>query len=280
MRYHRPGAAAVIVLLLSCSIMVVGGDATTTNGSKSITTRSEALRELGLFRSTTTSADTPVITAAEIKAAYRQRSLETHPDKPGGSASAFVRVSQAYEFLLSTTSGSGTVGGGCPTSSSSSWSEDEEQRMRQAMDLFLREFQDLLENTDQVVDRFVDQIFTTTNTGGGDSGRTNKTTGDPQQPEELSFWTRQAKWLTKFVARRLVHLFQRFILEADHLQISINGQTLSVDEVHKIREILQKNQQQRGKQQQLKDPTLSSSSNIQPPASCKSSTQNSNKEDL
>lgn len=148
------------------------------------------------------------------------------------------------------------------------------------MDLFMREFQDLLENTDQVVDRFVDQLFTTINTGGGGT-RTTTTTGvavpPQQQQQELSFWTRQAKWLTKLVARRFVHLFQRFILEeADHLQISIHGQTLSVDEMHRIREILLQNQQQ----QQLKAPTSSSSSaNIQPPASSKGSTQ-TNKEDL
>ncbi|HEY6878428.1 MAG TPA: J domain-containing protein [Polyangiales bacterium] len=40
----------------------------------------------------------PGATLAELKRAYRQRALETHPDQ-GGNAEAFQRVQRAYEKL-------------------------------------------------------------------------------------------------------------------------------------------------------------------------------------
>lgn len=52
---------------------------------------------LGLYRSLGIS---PTATAAEIAAAFRKRSKETHPDTSGReSAEEFVQVSAAYEVL-------------------------------------------------------------------------------------------------------------------------------------------------------------------------------------
>lgn len=65
-------------------------------------TRLEALKELQL----PTSFD-----EKQLKAAYRARSLATHPDK-GGSAAAFLRVSEAYELLK--LGGAGGAGAGGP----------------------------------------------------------------------------------------------------------------------------------------------------------------------
>ena len=53
-------------------------------------TLSEAYHVLGL------AADA---TPAEVKAAYRRRVTEAHPDQ-GGSAAEFIKVRAAYEILL------------------------------------------------------------------------------------------------------------------------------------------------------------------------------------
>ena len=36
----------------------------------------------------------------DIKQAFRQKALETHPDKPGGDAEEFRKVREAYECLI------------------------------------------------------------------------------------------------------------------------------------------------------------------------------------
>ena len=62
---------------------------------QSLTWRQQQLRQahqsLGLGR---------FASEAEIKAAYRKRLLESHPDKPGGSDTDFVVVKQAYDTLI------------------------------------------------------------------------------------------------------------------------------------------------------------------------------------
>lgn len=50
----------------------------------------EALHEFGL---------TPGFTKQQLKKAYRKRSFETHPDKPGGSHEAQTRVQKAHALL-------------------------------------------------------------------------------------------------------------------------------------------------------------------------------------
>ena len=53
----------------------------------------DALRTLGLN-------DDADPTPRAVRAAYLQRSLETHPDRAGGSAVAFRRVQAAYSYLM------------------------------------------------------------------------------------------------------------------------------------------------------------------------------------
>lgn len=42
----------------------------------------------------------PGATQAEIKAAYRKLALKCHPDRPGGSAASFKRLTLAYEDAM------------------------------------------------------------------------------------------------------------------------------------------------------------------------------------
>lgn len=41
----------------------------------------------------------PSATADQVRAAYRAKAKQVHPDRPGGSAAGFVAVRQAYEVL-------------------------------------------------------------------------------------------------------------------------------------------------------------------------------------
>lgn len=76
-----------------------------------VPTRDEALRELRLPRE---------FSDKELKSAHRRRSLETHPDKAGGSHEQFMRVSEAYQALSSSSSrkDSGSSSGGRKKNSS------------------------------------------------------------------------------------------------------------------------------------------------------------------
>ena len=38
---------------------------------------------------------------SEIKQAYREKILETHPDKVGGDGSEFIKIQEAYQCLIS-----------------------------------------------------------------------------------------------------------------------------------------------------------------------------------
>jgi len=40
-----------------------------------------------------------------VRAAYRERVKDAHPDTPGGSAEEFIRVREAYEYLRERLSG-------------------------------------------------------------------------------------------------------------------------------------------------------------------------------
>jgi curved DNA-binding protein CbpA len=54
---------------------------------------------LGLScHSTSSQINQPTLT--DIKTAYRQRALQTHPDRPGGNETAFQQVARAYRTLL------------------------------------------------------------------------------------------------------------------------------------------------------------------------------------
>jgi DnaJ domain len=127
------------LLMCQCGVIVVV--------SATSITRREALRELGLF---------PNPTGPEVKAAYRKRSLATHPDKPGGSSAAFVRVSQAYEMISTSLGSNSATSVDAGPTTNWWWPPDdkyydddnrrmeEEERLRYAEEIFLREFQDLL----------------------------------------------------------------------------------------------------------------------------------------
>lgn len=52
----------------------------------------QAYQDLGL-------ADDVVLTKKVLKDAYRKMSLLTHPDKPGGSDDAFIKMQMAYQLL-------------------------------------------------------------------------------------------------------------------------------------------------------------------------------------
>jgi DnaJ domain len=237
----------VCLLMCNCGVVVVV--------SGSTMTRREALRELGLF---------PNPTGSELKAAYRKRSLATHPDKPGGSSDAFVRVSQAYDILLTSLGSNSATNDDAGPTTTNWWQSDqnydddtkrmEEELLRYAEEIFISEFQDLLENTDQRADHFVDMLF--------DQVFRNATTTTDDDvaaaAAELSFTARQVKRFAKFVARHLMNKFKQFILEADNLEIHINGHTLSMSDYQKIQEIMQKHRDHRQHPNDTTDPSSSS----------------------
>lgn len=174
-------------------------------------TRSEAMRELGLSRNNR-------FTPKELKAAYRKRSLETHPDK-GGSADEFVKVAEAYEELL--VSGGGEGGGGAAgerkfrhrRAGGGGMSEEEmADQMKRAEDMFFDMFDDLFD--EDTVGDAVDNLFAQFS-GGGKQG----------------YGMKMVKAFVKWVAPKLMKL-----LENEGTTISINGQSMSGPEFKEWRE--------------------------------------------
>jgi len=60
----------------------------------------ELQRNLGILGITIDSSE-PLPSADVVRAAYRRRALQAHPDKPGGSKVAFQELQNAYEAVLS-----------------------------------------------------------------------------------------------------------------------------------------------------------------------------------
>jgi len=162
-------------------------------------TPSQARRELGL------SGDSSFIDPAELKAAYRRRSLETHPDKAGGSNEAFVRVSEAYQVLSSESSGSSS---GFADNKFSNDNMDDAERLRRAEDLFFEMFGDLFDN--DRVGAAIDAFF---------------------KDVEATFWIRVLKKGLKWTLPKLVQL-----LEGDNTIINLNGVTMTGKEFKELRQ--------------------------------------------
>ena len=187
--------------------------------------RQEALRELGL------SDGSP--DAAAIKAAYRKRSLATHPDK-GGSSEEFVRVAQAYEVLTSPDGGASS-GGAQHSSSQGGRPMTPEEQMKFAEDLFFQQFADFLENSDSTADKAVEWLFKQFFEKPPDNTGKSKETKSVELPFQLRLLKRVMKW----TARHAFNAVKSFA-ESDTAQININGQTLTGADLKKLRELLRR----------------------------------------
>ena len=177
-------------------LLVCAGDA--------LMSRSDALRELRLKGS---------FGSKQLKTAYRQRSLETHPDK-GGSADAFLRVSEAYETLA------GSDGGSRPSPRRQSTRdmnpEDQQEAMRRAeemLDKVMDELGDILSDPAKM-DEWVDHFL-------GPSGKN------------------PLKWLLKRTVKAGAHAVVG-LLESDSATITVNGKVMSGGEFKAWRELRQK----------------------------------------
>ena len=169
-------------------------------------TRSEALRELGLNTG---------FSEKELKSAYRKKSFETHPDK-GGSNEDFIRVAEAFDVLSNNSS----------SSSSKPFARDasDEERMRQAEEMFMSFFDEFFENPDSMIDGFIDKVF-----GGA---------------KEMSMFAKMIKPVVKTFAKRIVSGFSN-LLESDNVQITVNGQQMSGAEFKAWKEKMKARRQER-----------------------------------
>jgi len=176
------------------------------SSAQHLLTRIQARRELGL-------EPLDEITTAQLKAAYRKRSLETHPDKAGGSNEAFVRVSEAYQVLSASTDDEKdeNTAGGTQFNRRSDANDDgmsDAERLRQAEDMFFDMFGDLFDK--DTVGATIDDWF-----------RNVKPT----------VWIRMLKFVLKVLVPKLASL-----LESDAATLHINGVTLTGKEFGEMRE--------------------------------------------
>ena len=212
-------------------------------------TRREALRELGLSSSSASEA--------EIKKAYRKRSLETHPDK-GGSNEEFVRVAEAYQLL--------TGGGFCGSRSGDGASDgggfdmSDDEKLKMANDMFFEMFDEFLTDTDAAADKVVDWIWdffenvefekTTVNgktqytykQGGSGGNNEKKSSDNSNKPKKDGMFKSFVRWCT----RKGIKIAQTF-LEGDNMELTINGQKMTGADFKKFREQAQQRVQQRKK---------------------------------
>ncbi len=152
----------------------------------------------------------------ELKAAYRARSLETHPDK-GGTAEAFLRVSQAYETLQSRQGGrhGGSHGGEQPSMS-------QEEAMKRAEEMLSKVLDELLGQAAGLnVDNIVDSIFKPSDGAG-------------------------SKLMGSFVksGMRMAGRWMMNAVEDGSVSVTVNGQRFNGEEVknwaHQLRERVEK----------------------------------------
>ena len=167
-------------------------------------TRSEARKELGLSSRSSKSSEKDI-----IKAAYRKRSLETHPDK-GGNSEDFIRVAQAYEVL---TTKNNNKDGGMGSGDSSSDGEtststmSKEEQLQWAEDQFFKLFDDVMDEPGAAADAVVDWLFP----------KDDKTTHT-----NSSWATRQTQAMTKWFIRKAMKWIQS-LLESENTTIQMEG---------------------------------------------------------
>jgi hypothetical protein len=176
-------------------------------------TRTDAQRELRLRGGGHTDR--------QLKAAYRKRSLETHPDK-GGSTQDFLRVAEAYEVLSG-----GPAGGQRHEKTAAPTEEELMQRAEDMMDEVLEQFVDGFE---QNLDGIVDQLF-----GGG----------DPSPGLVTSGLRRAAKWGAHWFADSALDRVDFSELEIDFGSHKVTGRD-AADAWREWRETRRKRRAARG----------------------------------
>lgn len=173
-------------------------------------TRREALKVLGLPQQ---------FDEKQLKSAYRSRSMVAHPDK-GGSAEAFLRVSEAYDLLREKQPGATNADFGRDKRFHPKFQEGmsaeerarmqaqmEEARaeaMHRAEEMLYSVFDELLQSEENVLIAFVERAF-----------------GPTYNP---------AKWLLKRSLKSLASMVQPFIaqvMESEGSTVTINGKTMS-----------------------------------------------------
>ena len=104
--------------------------------------RREALKELQI---------SSPFTPKELRTAYRQRSLETHPDKPGGSEQSFLRVAAAYSLLGDSN--------GSSQGTRFNTAENSEEAMRAAEEMFGSVMDEFAAMDDNSAEKLVDAMI-------------------------------------------------------------------------------------------------------------------------
>ena len=179
-------------------LLWMGAGAAVATAAADRLTRDQALQELRLTGTH--------FTQLELKAAYRQRSLETHPDKAGGSNEAFVRVSEAYQVLVSSSS-SGKSSSGSTGRTAFSDDMSDAERVRMAEDMFFDAFGDLFDG--DKVGGAIDTFF---------------------QGVEPTIWIRLLKGTLKWALPKIVGM-----IEGDNTIVSLNGVTMTGKEFKELR---------------------------------------------
>ena len=207
-------------------LLWMGAGAAVATAAADRLTRDQALQELRLTGTH--------FTQLELKAAYRQRSLETHPDKAGGSNEAFVRVSEAYQVLVSSSSSQHDASSSSGQSSSgstgrTSFSDDmsDAERVRMAEDMFFDAFGDLFDG--DKVGGAIDTFF---------------------QGVEPTIWIRLLKGTLKWALPKIVGM-----IEGDNTIVSLNGVAMTGKEFKELRKRYQ-NQVKAAKARAALEPDL------------------------
>ena len=159
----------------------------------------EARRELGLRGR---------FTDRELTKAYRQRSLETHPDK-GGSTAAFLRVAEAYEVLSGGSTGghAGGPAGGRRQFKEKTAKPTEEELMRHAEAML-----------DEVLDRFVDGLE-----GNIDGMIDHLIGGGPNPGFVMGAVAGAFKWGAKMITASALDA----MAESDDVEIDVGGKKMT-----------------------------------------------------
>merc|ERR1711957_658312 len=173
-------------------------------------TRREAIKELRV---------SPAFTEKDLKAAYRKRSLETHPDK-GGSSEKFMLVAEAYSIL----SGSeGKFGGDSGSSGQKRETFTSEEEMRAAEDMFFEMFDEFFDKKAAHV--LIDELF---------------------KDRKQTWGLRLSKSIMKKVAGGIIGSLTK-LMESEGATVSVNGNEFSGADFKKWREEMKKKRAEKDK---------------------------------